>query len=355
MILAAAALAATLIDLSADLKSRIDAAHLPAMQATVVTSDGIVAHGAAGVAKLGETTIVSSADPFHIGSCTKPFTATVLAMLVEEKRLAWDTRVLDVFPEWKASVRPELVPITVADLLSHEAGLAGYGTDEEMAKLPPLKGSAVERRRAFSEFVLSQPPSVPPRTQFQYSNAGYVVAAAIAERITKQSWEELVQGRIFAPLRMRTAGLGWPVRVWGHEDVAGALKPVDPKGVYRLQDFIAPAGDLHMTSDDLAAFLRAHLRAMRGEKTLISPATAAVMHTKRMKSGLGFGSSTVAGFPDVATHSGSADTFVTVIAIAPHQNVAVAVSTNAAGDAATKAVGAMLRDLLTRFAQPAPH
>ncbi|HEX7190382.1 MAG TPA: serine hydrolase domain-containing protein [Thermoanaerobaculia bacterium] len=345
---AAIILAAT-VDLSAELKSRIDAAHLPAMQATVVTRDGIVAHGAAGITKLGATDAVTNADAFHIGSCTKPFTATILGMLVEEKRIGWETRVAEVFPEWK--IRSDYAAVTLADLLSHEAGLPPYGEEEEMAKLPPLKGTATERRSGFAQFVLSQPPAIPPRTQFQYSNAGYIVAAAIAEKVAKRSWEDLVRTRIFDPLHMTSAGIGWPARVWGHEEAMGALKPVDPHGMYQLQDFLAPAGDLHMTSDDLAAFLRAHLRAMNGEKTLISPATAAVMHAKRKKSGLGFGVATVAGFEDVATHSGSADTFVTVIAIAPHDNVAVAVSTNAAGDTATKAVGAELKDLLTRFAR----
>lgn len=151
---------------------------------------------------------------------------------------------------------------------------------------------------------------------------------------------------------MQSAGFGWPARVYGHESASdGKLTPVDPKGKYQLQDFLAPAGDLHMSTDDLCAFLRAHLRAMRGEKTIISPATAAAMHTKRLRSALGFGSATVAGFDEVATYSGSADTFFTVIAIAAKQDVAVAVSTNAAGESAQRTVGTVLKELLVRYAK----
>jgi CubicO group peptidase (beta-lactamase class C family) len=352
MIFAVALLAAT-VDLSAELKTRIEAAHVPAMQATVVNAEGIVAHGSAGVTKIGSNDPVTNADAFHIGSCTKPFTATILGILVEEKKIGWDSKVVDLFPDWK--IRGDYKDVTLADFLSHEAGLPPYGDEEEMKKLPPMKGTPTENRRRFAEYVLGQPPSISPRTQFQYSNADYVIAAAIAEKVSKKSWEELVRTRIFEPLHMASAGIGWPLRVWGHEETNGTLKPVDPHGSYQLQSFLAPAGDLHMSSDDLAEFLRAHLLAMNGKKTLISPATAAVMHTKRKKSGLGFGVATVAGFNDVATHSGSADTMVTVIAIAPHNNVAVVVSTNAASDSATKAVGAELRDLLTRFATPGPH
>jgi CubicO group peptidase (beta-lactamase class C family) len=166
------------------------------------------------------------------------------------------------------------------------------------------------------------------------------------ERAAGRSWEELVRKRIFEPVHMRTAGIGWPERVWGHEN----MKPIDPHGPYQLPAFLTPAGDLHMSSDDLALFLQAHLRAMRGTPTIITAQTAAAMHTRRKKSGLGFGVASVAGFENVATHSGSADTFVTVIAIAAKEDVAVAVSTNAAGEREQKAVGQILRELLARYA-----
>ena len=340
--LIASLLLAAVVDLSSDLRAAAQKAGLPAMQASVADANGIIAHGAWGA---------TNTDAFHIGSCTKPITATVIATLVDQHKLAWDTKVLDIFPEWKGDIRQEFEPITLADLLSHEAGIEAFGEEEEIAKVPKVTGSLIERRRAFAHFALQQAPVVPPRTAFSYSNAGYVVAAAMAERVSGRTWESLVVDRIFKPLKLRSAGFGWPRRVWGHEAGSdGKLTPVDPDGPYRLKDYIAPCGDVHMTSDDLAEFLRAHLRAMRGVATIIPPSTAAVMHTKRIKSGLGFGVASVAGFENVATHSGSADTFMTVIAIAADHNVAVVVQTNAAGDAAQHAVGAMLRELLTRFA-----
>ena len=200
--------------------------------------------------------------------------------------------------------------------------------------------------------MLTLPPAQPPRTGFLYSNAGFVVAAAMIEKVSRRSWESWLRDRIFGPLEMRSAGFGWPARVWGHEaSEKGKLTRVDPKGKYQLQDYLAPAGDLHMSTDDLAAFLRAHLRAMRGENTIVSTDAAAAMHTKRTRSALGFGSATVAGFNNVATYSGSAGTFFTVIGIAADQDVAVAVSANAGSEAAQKAVGQLLKDSLARFAK----
>jgi len=341
VVILAPLLLASVIDLSPELRETAQNAHLPAMQATVTRSAGIVAHGVAG-ARIG--------DAFHIGSCAKPFTATIVAMLVEEKKLGWDTRVTDVFPDWKSVLQPAYQQVTIADLLSHESGLPAFGEDTDFANLPEFPGNTVERRRAFARHALTLPPVVEPRSAYVYSNAGFVVAAAMVEKVSGRSWEWWIRERIFRPLHMRSAGIGWPARVWGHVSEDGKLTPVDPKGEYQLPDYLAPGGDLHMSTDDLAAFLRAHLRALRGEKTIISPATAAAMHTKRLRSALGFGNSTVAGIENVATYSGSAETFFTVIAIAAKGDVAVAVSANAGGETAQKTVGQMLKNLLTRYA-----
>jgi len=187
----AAAPARPVADLSAELAQRARDAGLPAVQAAVIDHAGLVAHGAAGVTVLNGSAAVTTGDAFHIGSCTKPFTATIAGLLVEEKKLRWDTKIADVFPEWKQTMRAEYRDVTLADLLSHEAGLAGYGEDEEVKALPPFTGNATERRRAFARYVLEHPPAIAPRTAFQYSNAGYSVAAAMIERVSGRSWEEL--------------------------------------------------------------------------------------------------------------------------------------------------------------------
>src|SRR5260221_3440114 len=337
-----ALLLAAVVDLSSELKTAAEAAHVPAMQATVVRAEGIIAHGSYGAA-IGEA--------FHIGSCTKPFTATLAAMLVEQKKLTWETRIVDIFPEWKSVIRPDYADVTLADLLSHEAGLPEFGEEDEFAHIPDFKGDSSARLRQFARYALSQPPVVKPRTATKYSNAGYDVAAAMIERVSGRSWESLLRTRIFQPLGLTTAGIGWPAKVWGHEWDGTRLVAVDPHGQYQLPDYIRASGDLHMSSDDLALFLRAHLRALRGERTLISPATAALMHTKRLKSGLGFGVNNEVKLAPLSTHSGSADTFYTVIAIAPKFNVAAVVQTNAAGESAQKAVGRILMEFLGQYAQ----
>ena len=324
---------ATVLNISADVEQARKDNNLPALSVSVVNAKGLVAHGAAGA---------SPKDAFHIGSCTKPITATVIATLVEQGKLSWDRTIGDAFPDW-TDIRDEYRNVRLVDLLTHEGGVPPFEEEDQ------LKG-APEGRTAFAHYALMQAPVVPPRTAYKYSNAGFTIAAVMAERASGRSYERLVTDRVFKPLRLKTAGFGWPATVRGHEWKDGQWSAVDPHGPYQLGPRFAPAGDIHMSADDLAEFLRAHLRALRGERTLITPETAKFMHTKRIRSGAGFGVKEVPDFGPVSTYSGSADTFFTVIAIAPNRDVAVVVDTNAASDDVEKAVSGILKQMLTRFA-----
>jgi CubicO group peptidase (beta-lactamase class C family) len=65
----------------------------PALVASIGHADGSIETGAVGVRKLGRPERVTPDDRFHIGSVTKPMTATVIAMLVDEGKLQWSTSI----------------------------------------------------------------------------------------------------------------------------------------------------------------------------------------------------------------------------------------------------------------------
>ena len=328
----------------------------PGLSIAVTRDNGLIANGVAGVRRLGTKNLIMIDDEFHVGSVTKPFTATLAGMLVAEGRIKWDSKISEIMPEWKSEMRPEYLDVTLADLLSHEAGIPPFTDDSEFKGLK-FSGDPRTQRREFVRHVLTMAPAA-PRGTFLYSNAGFSVAAVMMEQVTNHSWEELIQTRIADPLKMKTLGFGWPKganQPWGHLWEDGKFKPNDPNGDYQLPAAIAPAGDLHMSMDDLAKFLADQLRALRGESALIPPAIAKTMHTRRTRSGLGFGVSKVGKLEPVSTYTGSAGTFVTLIAIAPKANVAVAVSANGENDPTETALKHLLIENLTRYAVSKPH
>ena len=96
---------------------------LPALGGAVVTSRGVLIRFVTGVRKSGTGTLATADDLWHLGSNTKAMTAVVAATLVESGTLTWDTTLGQVFPERAASIAADFRAMTVAQLLSHYAGL----------------------------------------------------------------------------------------------------------------------------------------------------------------------------------------------------------------------------------------
>src|SRR5262249_37686861 len=157
----------------------------------VVTDKGLRVVGAVGVRKRGAAARATDADQLHLGSDTKPITAWLIAWLIEHGLLGWDTPLGKLFPElakdWPATHRR----ITVTQLLTHHSGLpANYPGGWWSI---PVKGTPREQRLVLMKKLGTIDLEAKPGEKFLYSNLGYTVAGAVAERVGKASWEELLE------------------------------------------------------------------------------------------------------------------------------------------------------------------
>ena len=326
------------------------AAGTPAMTAAVITSNSIEVH-ATGVRRLGVPGVVEVGDAFHIGSDAKAMLATLIAQEVEQGRLRWDTRIGDVLPEACVGARAEYRNVTVADLLAHRSGLVALYTLDELAAVPPLRGSVGAQRLQFTAWVLRQPPAAAPGTTAVYSNAGYIVAATMLERVSGHRYEELLQRRLLAPLGI-VATFDWPAArqrnaPWGHAIVDGHLLPVDPLDpANRIPAWANPPGNLSLGTRDFARFVRPHLRGLRGAPGLLQPASFAELHTPHGEYALGWAIAEVNGHV-LSYHQGASGLFYALMIIDAEADVAAVVLANSDTDtmelAATQLALALLQ------------
>lgn len=327
---------------------------LPAL-AVVVVKDGKICDSAAvGVRKVGDPTLVTTNDEFHIGSCTKSMTATLAAKFIEEGRLRWNTTIGEVFPELKGKMDPQYEDVTVEQLLQHRGGFSDKPPSEAWAKAWKQEGTPTEQRYEFIQAVLTQPPAAKPGTKMIYSNQGYAIVGAMLEKISGHPWEELMRDDIFKPLHMDSAGFGSPGtpgqvdEPWGHDRTATGTIPT------RVDNppAIGPAGTVHCSLADLARFAIAH---MEGEKNggLLKAETFRRLHTPPPGGDYADGwicvSRSWAG-GRALTHAGSNTKWYLVMWFAPEKDFAVIVGTNIGGDTAGTAcdetVGAMIKKWL---------
>jgi CubicO group peptidase (beta-lactamase class C family) len=255
-----------------------EAYHVPGMIGAIVKGDTLAHIGAAGIRKIGSAEPMRVQDQVHLGSNTKAMTATLVGMLIDDGLLEWSSTIREVFPEVASRLQSDFQRATVSDLLTHRAGLPH---DASWWGLPGR--TTTDQRLAAMLALFSKPPLTRPGTVYAYSNAGYVVAGLMAEQVTGQPWEELMQQRLFEPLGMSSAGFGPPgqsnaERVdqpWGHRESSGRIEPV----LHDNPPCMGPAGTVHCSVPDWGKFASLHLRGAKGKGHLLKPATMRALHT----------------------------------------------------------------------------
>jgi CubicO group peptidase (beta-lactamase class C family) len=324
---------------------------VPALGAAILTSRGLSASAVVGVRKRGTNVAATVNDAWHLGSDTKAMTAVIIAKLVESGTLTWGTTIGDVYKDRAASFPADFRTITITHLLSHHAGLE-----------PNLNWRSIERSRAplteqrFTAVLeaSSRKLSAPPGTKFEYSNLGYVLAGAIAERVTGKPWETLMREMIFAPLGMTGCGFGGTGTIgqidqpWPHGDDGSPRAENGP-----LADnaaVLGPAGTVHCPLADWAKFVVDQLRGERGDSALLKRETYKMLHTPKFGGSYAFGWGVTkrawAG-GTAFSHAGSNTMNYAVVWIGPGRDIAYLAVTNQAGMAASNAADRALAALIT--------
>ena len=222
---------------------------VPGLAIAVVKGDTVGFAKGYGVRKLGESVPGDEKTLFAIGSCSKAFTATALAMLVDDGKISWDDPVIKHLRDFQLSDPYATREMTVRDLLCHRSGLARHDL--------LWYGASISREEVIRR-LRHAPMSTSFRSQFGYQNIMYVAAGQIISAVTGQSWDDFVKQRIFTPLEMTdsnttTTVLGHAANVaTTHEKIEDKVEAV----LYRNIDNVGPAGSINSSVADMAQWMR---------------------------------------------------------------------------------------------------
>lgn len=243
----------------------------PAASLAVFDAASVHRASTAGVQREGTARAIGPDASWHLGSCTKAMTATVIGRLVDRSLISFSTSIgeaLSGFP-----VHDGFRDVTVAQLLRHCGGVTGDVEATHPVAMEIMERNANRdpygvRRQAVSE-VLSMAPSHEVGSPV-YSNMGYCVAAAMAEELSGKPWERLIRREVFEPLDMASAGFGppggespWPHR---HDGAGDIFVPIDPAlAEADNPPALGPAGTVHASLPDWIRFLRLFLGGVSEE------------------------------------------------------------------------------------------
>ena len=229
---------------------------------------------------------------YQVGSCTKAFTAALIAILVDQGKLSWDEPLIKYLPEIRFYEDYTTSNITMRDLLSHRSGLprheySWYGSGFSMKEL------------MFNLRYLE--PNKPIRTTFQYNNYGYMLAGYAVEAITGMTWETCLEEYILKPLGMNRTSM-FIDAIEGDADHAKPYDRTDPANslvegmrqipFYKMpvEDYaqrkgspLGPAGTVNSSAEEMLKWVSFHLNNGEWEgKQIISKESMAQMHKPNM-------------------------------------------------------------------------
>ena len=314
-----------------------DETGLTGVAVAVMTDGRLAGIAASGERRRGSSVPVTVDDRWHAGSITKSMTATLLAVLEDDGRLSREDTLPALLPDmpmaggWDAC--------TLHHLLTHTAGTRANFPVRVRRVWPDTALELVAARRRCIADVLHKKPRSPCGTRFAYSNVGYTIAGHIAETVTGEPYETLLQERVFARLMLASAGFGPPRGDVPNEEPVGHAvrlrrfrRPADP---FRTRadnsPVMSPAGAVHMTIGDLARFGAAHVGGESATSPPLLPRAAwERLHTPFLND---YASGWVrverewAGGP-VLWHNGSNTLWYALLMLLPARNTVLAFATN---------------------------
>ena len=311
---------------------------IPGVALCVVKNGKVVLMKGYGVREAGSNDKVDENTLFMIGSNSKAFTATALAMLDSDKKMSLNDKVQKWLPDFKLYDPWVAKEANIRDLLCHRLGFETFQGDfmyfdsdlttaevrEKMGKLKPMYGF---------------------RSKWGYCNSAFMTAGEIIPKVTGLSWADFITNRIFKPLGMNNSlALSKDIKTANnksaaHTVVMGELKKIP----YGNIDNLAPAGSISSSANDMSKWVIALLNNGKMEGKEIIPA-AAIAETRTPHSimgdgghmfnkahfnlyGLGWFLEEYAGRKIVA-HTGGVNGFVTSVCLVPEEKLGIIVLTN---------------------------
>ena len=309
-----------------------DEFNLPAVWVAADIEDKIEA-AVVGVKKWGNPTPATLDDKLMVASVSKVMAGLWIATLVDEGKLTYETKVLDVLPELQTDCLPEHSDVTLGQLLTHTAGVVRDAKD--MPTALTLEQYPAERLRQ-ARYILSTPSPTASKGKEVYSNNGLTLAATMAERVAGEPYE-VAAGRFYRE-RLGLASWGvWAMNLpddlslpWLHSMPDNAPIPQSPQS--KAFHFVRPSGSAHCTIADMVRFGLIATNATQLSKSILPPnvwatVTAPVPNTSTTL--LSFRSD---GERAAFNHSGSLSVTSSSLLVIPEWKVSVAVHTNATGD-----------------------
>lgn len=311
---------------------------IPGAAVCIVKNGKVVYMKGYGVKEMNGADKVDENTLFMIGSNSKAFTATAIAMLDAEKKISLDDKVTKWIPQFKLNNKAAGEQAIVRDLLCHRIGFQTFQGDFTYWTSNLTRNEVIEKMSHIKA-------EYPFRTKWGYTNAAFLTAGEIIPKATGMQWEEFVTKKIFQPLGMNnTLALskdfpGAANKCTAHTIADGQLIKIPFCSI----DNLAAAGSIGSSVNDMSKWVMMQLNNGKLDGKEVVPAKA-IAQTWLPHSilgngghlfnsghfnlyGLGWFLEEYCG-KKIVSHTGGVNGFVTSVTLLPEEKLGIIVLTN---------------------------
>jgi CubicO group peptidase (beta-lactamase class C family) len=337
---------------SQELEKQIDSLrikyNIPAIAYGVVRNDSVIVRDVIGYRDIETNEKAQMDDLFHIGSNTKSFTSFLAGKLVEEGVISWNTNFFDLYPEMKAESDSAYYNMTLLQLLSHRARLINFKNESEIYPIVDYEKnieknlSLSQKRYYFVKQVLKYKP-IPwyDDPDERYSNAGYIAAAMMLEKVSGKKWEQLIIEQ--SEKSGFEVYIGWPDdhnanQPKGHInpkkwmiDIEKDLIPIPDvlKKYHYFNQYVllcSPSGNLSITLQGFLKFLELNIEGLNGKDNYLKSKTYKELFYSYPDYSCGWMHENY--YVPCFHHKGSARTFNSIAIIVPEKKLGIVIMIN---------------------------
>jgi CubicO group peptidase (beta-lactamase class C family) len=253
---------------------------VPGLAIAVVFKDQVVSAAGFGVRDVKTREPVNADTVFQLASLSKPIGSTLVAELVGEKKISWDSKISDLDPDFQMYDPWVTREITLRDFYSHRSGLPEHAGD--------LLEDLGFTRKEILYRLRYQKPNSSFRSEYAYTNFGITEAGVAAAKAYNLTWESACEQKLYKPLGMNSTSSRYADfvartnKALGHVQVNGHWI----QKYKRDPDTESPAGGVSSSVNDLAKWLRLQLADGQWDgKPIVEAKALSVTHSPQMLTG----------------------------------------------------------------------
>lgn len=217
----------------------------PGIALMIIEDQQIIFRKGYGLSNLNEKTSILANSNFNLASLSKSFTALAIAVLENENRI----KATDSLNEYFSEISEKYSHIKIAHLIHHLSGLPNYAKRHwEQQKVITNEQIVAYLKNDELNFV--------PGEQFEYNDTGYILLAAVIEKITAMSYADFLTKTLFTPMGMENTVVYGQNNIDVAERVLGYTEwPFFELNDVRSYDLVYGDGAIYSSLNDLYHFI----------------------------------------------------------------------------------------------------